>query len=191
MNLLNKAKRYVTQKVNHVVFTQKQKLDIKVSQLREDLILKYMMPQLLQYVREVIISKGLNPDVMPDPKVVAVNDRPTTRNKSTNFCLNAPSWLKESFKDESKHIINKIKSLKTEVSNAVVTEPVVETPVVADNDGLVDINMENLFQINTEKTIKDKPIKPVRSRKKVVVVKEDLINEVSKKAVTKKSNSNK
>ena len=43
MNLLNKAKRYVTQKVNHIVFTQKLKLDIKVSQLREDLILKYTL----------------------------------------------------------------------------------------------------------------------------------------------------
>lgn len=200
MKLFNKAKWYVTQKVNHAVSEQKQKLDIKVSQLREDLIMKYMMPQFLQYVREIIISKGLNPDVMPAPKVVAVVDeRPTTRNKSTNFCFNEPHWLKESFKDESKHLINKIRALKTEASKAVVTVPVVDVPEKLNLDGKLDTslesilstNIENLLKLNAEKIVEDKPAKRVRLRKKVVVAKENLIDEAPKKVVAKKSNSNK
>jgi hypothetical protein len=198
MKLFNRAKWYVKVKVNtvnHLVSEQKHKLDVKVLQLREELILKYMMPQFLQYVKETIISKGLNPDVMPAPKVVAVvDDRPTTRNKSTNFCFNEPHWLKESFKDESKHLINKIRTLKTEAPKVVVTIPVVETPEKLNLDGILDTslesilstNIENLLQLNREKIIEDKPAKRVRLRKKVVVAKENLIDEAPKKSCCKK-----
>ena len=199
MKLFNSAKRYVKIKVNHLVSEQKHKLDIKILQLKEELILKYMMPQILQYIREIIISKGLNPDVLPAPKVV--DERLTTRNKSINFYLDNPRWLKESFKDESKHLINKIRSLKTEASKAVVTVPVVEmpaietsivgAPVVIDTEGLLSSNVEKLLEPNREKVVEDKPVRCVRSRKKVVVAKEDFINEAPKKVVSKKSKSNK
>ena len=102
---------------------KKRELKYKLDQVKEDFILKFIMPQFLEYVRSVIVAKGLNPDkdpfVKPVPLPTAVDNliatldktnSGSTRGRRTYFGHYVPAWVSESFRDQTKHILYKNKN---------------------------------------------------------------------------------
>jgi hypothetical protein len=123
------------------------KLDSKVEDLQAQFILEYLIPYLNRYVRSYLESKGLNPDVLPTPKVKepTIEEKfgfTSTRGKRTYFDCYNPSWLARSFKDINEHPIVKGRSTPLKVGKIVAEESpfdFLSRSVVIDNSDPLEI----------------------------------------------------
>ncbi len=99
---------------------KKRELKYKLESVKEKFILNFIMPQFLDYVRGVIVAKGLDPDRDPFVKQIKPNNvvenlitildqtnSGSTRGRSTYFNHYIPKWVSDSFRDKTKHILYK------------------------------------------------------------------------------------
>lgn len=129
MKSLSEIKSLINYKIN----LKKTEIKYKVASYEHQLVIEYIIPYLNQYVRNAIISKGLNPDAPLKPKVVD-NKKDffpeptgflgkTTRGIIPNFSNYIPKWVKASFIDKNSHPIVKHRQ-PTEVKNVETTIPI-------------------------------------------------------------------
>lgn len=106
---------------------KKREIENKVNDKKAELILEYIMPQFINYVREMIIAEGLDPDKKPSiadkkPSLADACKPPVRGTFKFDNC--SPSWLKASFKDPSKHPLYKKKTIPVENNSGLeVTLP--------------------------------------------------------------------
>jgi hypothetical protein len=168
---------------------KKRELKYRLNEIREVFILKFIMPQFLDYVRSVIIAKGLDPDKAPfikqkSSEVSIHNVWDSNHEKRMSFNNYVPRWVSESFKDKTKHILyrNRNKPLP------VVTEPVEILPEVnigVSNEQFTDIG--NLAMKNFRDSLKNLADKfPIVDATKEKINNQEVILEVAEKDIKKK-----
>jgi len=111
------------------------KFNEKLNNIHHKIVINYLVPYLTRYTRNVVIAAGLDPDRVPVKNksisdhlndslnpTVTLPDRQDTRGKilALNFI---PVWVKESFKDPSRHPVIE-RTRKKDIENLTATVPV-------------------------------------------------------------------
>lgn len=97
----------ITNKIKYFIELKKCQLKAKQGSIKEQIFLKYIFPQLIQYLRAMIVSQGKNPDYVPPKQPNNVTETKQLFDKRPSFKFNEymPSWVAASFKDPTKHPI--------------------------------------------------------------------------------------
>lgn len=110
------------QLVNSKFESTKQEIKSECLKYGEAILVKYVLPNVSDFVRAVIISKGKNPDYVPPPPAPPEEKKPSATRPS--FRWNnpvVPTWTRESFDKPSKHPI--LQSRAEIRRNGLKTEP--------------------------------------------------------------------
>lgn len=179
MNVLNKLQSFVYNKLQ--LSARRQQLKKQYVDFSHSVLVKYIMPNLNSFVRHLIVEKGLNPDYVSPPPVVhepsltfeQVKDKLTKIFASHNFMKSnyTESWVRESFKDMSKHPVYKSRAkFEQKQTQPAPLEIVIDEPLqVAIGSDAIE-NLRAAVKHIEETVVLPKPekatVKPKRPRRR-------------------------
>jgi hypothetical protein len=173
----------ITNKIKYFIELKKCQLKAKHGSIKEQIFLKYIFPQLIQYLRAMIVSQGKNPDYVPPKQPNNVTETKQLFDKRPSFKFNEymPSWVAASFKDPTKHPIfhGRQKELP------VVEEKIEDVEVVLPSDMLKNIEKDFNIIEKLNETVKCVNIIE-KLNETVKCVEEEIVEQKAKKKTHKK-----